>query len=572
MEKKLFGIEFRSLRNKMILWAVVFVLPIIVLLFFSTNLVTRSYEEQTQANISQLLIPFARQIDVTLENTRRYVANKTIDLSVLDESSVGELERLAAVRALGDGLSEDLSVYSQVDALFLYHDGGMLFVQNYNRPYARHRRAADALTDYLRARDVSSPLFQQGYSSFESDGEYYLFIAIDLPGGDAFGCWFHADTLLEEIRASNIDGLSMVMFADQTGRMLSEQFSTRSSRLLRELLSGYFVASDQLSSGSFTLTALLDRSVIFAPLISINRAIAFALSLAVVFFFAYIGFLRGSLIRPLNRLISAIETINMGNFHPLPVRDDEDVEIRNIYRALNSMTNEIESLKIRVYEERLTQQQARMQLYQLQLRPHFFLNALNTILSYARANEYALVQRMTLHLAAHCRYILYNAWFVSVEEELTYTQNYIDMQGIQHDTRLRYSVRPVADALLDEEIPILAIQIFVENALKYSRSSTSEIQIDVAVLRTERGGEPYLRLIIEDTGVGFSEELLSRLNAADVPPPSDDDHGIGIENVRQRLLILYDGMADILFYNKPCGGAHVEMNLPMKPRKERGQA
>ena len=60
-------------------------------------------------------------------------------------------------------------------------------------------------------------------------------------------------------------------------------------------------------------------------------------------------------------------------------------------------------------------------------------------------------------------YILYNPWYVTLEEELVYTQNFIDMQSAQHDERYRYAVQ-VEDALLDSEIPILGIQIFVEKS------------------------------------------------------------------------------------------------------------
>ena len=46
-----------------------------------------------------------------------------------------------------------------------------------------------------------------------------------------------------------------------------------------------------------------------------------------------------------------------------------------------------------------------------------------------------MVQKMTMYLATHCRYILYNSWYVSLEEELVYTQNFIDMQSTQHEDR-----------------------------------------------------------------------------------------------------------------------------------------
>ncbi len=562
--KKLFGFaEFNSLRNKMILWAAIFVLPIFLVLYVSTDMATNSYEQQMLANIQQILVPFAREIDLTLNNAKLYIANKKLDLSALREGS-DELTRLAELQSLGDGLSKDLSVQPQVDAIFFYTQEHLWFVQNYNRSYAQNRRAADYLESLLKAHDATGSLFQQGYLSFEADG-YYLFIGLDLPGGDVIGCWFNSDTLLEQVRASGIEGMSTVMFSDHAGRMLDSQFNTPSNRRLRELLTGYFVVTERLASGPFALTALLDRSVILAPFNNLHRAMLVSLGFAFVLICAYFLFLRGSLIRPLSRLVRSIDRLDAGNFKPIPIRDSEDVEIREVYRALNAMTNEVQSLKIRVYEEKLTQQHTQMQLFQLQIRPHFFLNALNTILSYARANEYQMVQKMTLCLATHCRYILYNTWFVSVEEELVYTQNYIDMQSMQHDARYHYVVR-VDDELLDREIPILAVQIFVENALKHARNA-EQIQIAVGIAQQELSGIPCLCVAIDDTGAGFSPDTLAQLNNPAYMEAAPD-HGIGIENVRQRLQLLYGGNAEVMFSNNEAGGAHVWMALPMERNRE----
>jgi two-component system sensor histidine kinase YesM len=559
----------RSLRNRMILWAIVFVLPIFLILFISTNMATRSYEAQMQGSIQQILSPFAREIDVTLDNAERYVASKKLNLIPLHVSETGdELGRLKALEDIGNSLAKDLSVQPLVDGIFFFDQGALQFVQNYNRDYARNRSAGDYLKQYLSSRDASSPLFQQGYQSFEADGNYYFFIGADLGDeGGVFGLWFNTDTLLGEVQSAKLDGLSMVMFADHAGHILNEQFNTPSNRKLQALLSGYLIVTDRLTAGPFTLTALMDRGVVFEPFNNLNRSILLALTLASALLVAYFMFLRGSIIRPLSRLTKSIDRVKTGDFRPIPIRENESTEIRSVYQALNAMTNEVESLKIRVYEEKLTKQNAQMQLFQLQLRPHFFLNALNTILSFARADQYQMIQKMTLCLATHCRYILYNSWFVSVEEELVYTQNYIDMQSMQHDTRYHYVVK-VEEESLDREIPILCVQIFVENALKHSWEIASEIEIVASIEEALRDGARFLSVAVDDTGVGFSEDVLQQLNDPDWKVSEDADHGIGIENVRQRLQILYDNRASIAFSNNDRGGAHVEMFLPVERRKE----
>lgn len=553
----------RSLRSRMMLWAFMLLLPILLLFLLSNRIAIRSLRDQVQANVQRVITPFAREIDVKLENIRRYIASKRLDLSALKARRANEMDALKAIRDIGDGFAADLTVYAQIDAIFLYFQDEMWFVQNYNRSYASQRKAAQAMEAYLRVREPSAPLFQTGFQSLEAEGTYYLFLAIDLPEGGVLGCWFNADTLLAPVRDSKLDGLSQAMLVDRTGRWMNAAFDTRSARRLNEALAGYLSVTEQLTSGAFTLTALLDERVVYAPLRQLNDGLLLSLACALVLFIVYIGFVRQSIIKPLNRLAHFIRGIKTGDFQPIPIRGKDAVEILDVYQAINKMIMEVETLKIRVYEEKLAQHSTRMQMFQLQLRPHFFLNALNAILGFARANEYASLQRMTLSLAAHCRYILYNNWFVSVEEELEYTQNFIDMQSLQHDTRYKYSADADADTL-ERELPILSIQIFVENALKHSRGSATDLTIRVTVRLLQREGEKRLYVCVDDSGAGFSETMLRRLNGAKFEPDAGEDQGVGVENIRNRLALLYTEQALITFSNNSCGGARVEMTLPLE--------
>ncbi|MDO4546802.1 MAG: histidine kinase [Clostridia bacterium] len=562
-ERKKNGGALHSLRIKMLLWAFIFVIPILIILCTSISAAIRSFDDLTRDNIDQILTPYTTEIDASLNIAKRYIANLNINLT--DLNSGNELSRLRATQQLGQSVSESLTVYPEIDAVFFYYGDDLSFVQNYNRSYVVNSAAAAVLKEELNAYSGDSPLFQQGYMYFSANDSYFLYLALDVPGG-AVGCWFSADYLVEPILQANPDGLVRVIFSDRQNRMLDSDFDTRSTRQLSERLAPYYVSSRELSSASFAINALWDREVVFAPISHMRRSVFTSISVSFLLFALYVAFLRTSLIRPLNRLVGAINGIRGGNLGQIPLRKDEDTEIANVYLALNAMTSQIETLRIQMYEEKLIKQRAQMQLFQLQLRPHFFLNALNTIISFARVKEYDMVQKMTMYLATHCRYILYSPWFVTVEEELIYTQNFVDMQSAQHDEVYRYVVR-VEDELLDYEIPILGVQIFVENALKYCHSLDRPIRIQVTMREEARNNERCLYIEIEDTGDGFDAGILEALNGSgDIYSP-EEDRGIGIANVRQRLLILYGGRATVRFCNRDEGGAHVEMYLPIDRNK-----
>ena len=48
-------------------------------------------------------------------------------------------------------------------------------------------------------------------------------------------------------------------------------------------------------------------------------------------------------------------------------------------KTFNDMASQIKDLKIEVYEDKLSIQQAEMEQLKLQINPHFFLNSLNII-------------------------------------------------------------------------------------------------------------------------------------------------------------------------------------------------
>lgn len=558
-----------SLRFKMILWAFVFVAPIMGILSGTIWKASRSYETQMRGSIQQMLMPFSADIDAALSSVRLYVANLQVDPTLLDEENQQTPEGLTALSTLSSKISEDLTLYPQIDSVFLYYNGKLRFIQNYNRSYAQNRAAAIVLQERLDNTDINRQLFQDGYLSIETDNSYYIYIAARIGDGVA-GCWFSTVTLLEDVSTVDFQGLDRVMLVDDQNNLLDVAYDTDAGRTLSQLQQGYLVTTTALQEAPFSLAVLWNEDVVLASVQQMNRGLRSAIIVACLLFIAYVIFVRTSLVRPIKRLEKAIADTVESSFAPISIQKGDGSEIEKVYRALNTMTKQIEDLKIQMYEEKLIKQQAQMQLFQLQIRPHFLLNALNSIVSFARMQDYEMVQKMTMNLATHCQYILYNPWFVTLEEELIYTQNFIDMQSTQHDTRYRYNVL-VEDEFLDCEIPILGIQIFVENAIKHSRSLDRALEIVVRIDALTLEGVRYLRIVIEDNGNGFSADALAQLNSPVIQAPEATDHGIGIYNICQRLKILYNGRAWLHFANGDAGhGARVEIRLPPDAKEKEG--
>ena len=143
-----------------------------------------------------------------------------------------------------------------------------------------------------------------------------------------------------------------------------------------------------------------------------------------------------------------------------------------IGRILRLQTDKQES---RLENERLKQQSLQNELMALknQIDPHFLFNSLNTLTSLIRENEKAT--RFVKKLSHMYRYILQSGEsdLVSVREELKFTESYTHLIRTRYRDRFSINIQ-IDDQFLDQEIPPLALQLLVENAVKHNEISTSK--------------------------------------------------------------------------------------------------
>ena len=543
-----------SLNIKLLVWALAFIVPIIALFWIGTSLAMNSFGQQLILTNRQILKPYISEIEVTLETIHSYVANREIPVNLLNQlDSESEIVKLQALQELNEYYAEDIFTYPKIDAVFVKKDGKFRFIRNVNSDYAKQCDAAVYVQEYTHTIQKGDNPFQQGYQMFEAGGNPYFLFAIQSQEL-IWGCWIRAESFLERITDEEIDGLEKIFLKDTKGIWKDETGPEKEQ---------FFVVEQESSDGAFQIVAWLDHETAFRPFEELNGLLVVLICFSVLILAAYLGYLSMRLLKPIKNLTKQINRIKKGDFSECVIPEKADREIREMYEAINSMTAEIAHLKIDIYEEKLRKQEANMQLLQIQIKPHFFLNALTTILGFAQAKDYEMVQKMTLCLSKHFRYILYRDHFISVEEELEHIQNYLEIQKIKKQTNFRYEIY-AEEEIYEEEIPILTLQTLVENALKHSLNNKVEIKISGRI--EKRGGDEELVLCVEDNGVGFEEGILKGLQEGKTERQKEGEGGIGLYNVSQRLSILYQGQAKLCFANKKEGGAYVEMRIP----KEKG--
>lgn len=165
-----------------------------------------------------------------------------------------------------------------------------------------------------------------------------------------------------------------------------------------------------------------------------------------------------------------------------------------------------------------------------QISPHFMFNVLNNMLAMARLKSEQL-EPTIIKLSSLMRYILYETdeETVSLKKETEYLQSYIDLQRQRIGNKVQLKVRM---EIGQEEycIPPMLLIPFIENAFKHGLSAITDPVIEVE-LHTS-GSMLYFRVANKFTK-----------NPDEI---KDKTSGIGLQNVKRRLNLLYGNRYSLL--------------------------
>jgi LytS/YehU family sensor histidine kinase len=211
--------------------------------------------------------------------------------------------------------------------------------------------------------------------------------------------------------------------------------------------------------------------------------------------------------------------------------------------AIKSISDRVGSdRRTRLLEKEKTENELRF--LKSQMNPHFLFNAINSIYVLIRKDP-DLASHTLVKFADMLRYQLYecNTERIPIEKEIVYLDNYISLEQLRKGTNLHTEYH-VGEEVRHFSIAPLLIMPFVENAFKYV-SSFPDAPNNVAVSLRCRDG--LFELTVENTfddegflpgGSGGSRGSGGGNGGSGAGPMSG---GIGLENVRRRLELIYDG-------------------------------
>ncbi len=168
--------------------------------------------------------------------------------------------------------------------------------------------------------------------------------------------------------------------------------------------------------------------------------------------------------------------------------------------------------------------ESELQFLKSQINPHFLFNNLNNLYSYAIENS-PKTPAIILELSSVLRYMLYDCKerYVPLSKEMEHLQNFTQLSELQIEERGVVNFKAL-NTQADYQIAPLILIVFIENAFKHSQANqSSNISIDIGIQLSEDG-----RLAFYCRNNFLAETIVH-----------DTSRGIGLENVKKRLQLLY---------------------------------
>lgn len=208
--------------------------------------------------------------------------------------------------------------------------------------------------------------------------------------------------------------------------------------------------------------------------------------------------------------------------------------------------------QLEVEQLRSSVQESELQFLKSQINPHFLFNNLNNLYSYAIAQS-PKTPSIILELSSVLRYMLYDCKekFVALPKEIEHLKNFTKLNELQIEERGKVTFN-TENMQLGYVIAPLILTVFVENAFKHSTASQSNgifIKVDVKV---SNKGVLDFECRNSFQPVGNTENL---------------SKGIGLENVKKRLQLLYPNAHELHIQDEQ-NVYYVHLKMQLKPDSE----
>lgn len=259
---------------------------------------------------------------------------------------------------------------------------------------------------------------------------------------------------------------------------------------------------------------------------------------------------------PIQQLTEGVREVERGNWDYQLETSSQIEDFQQLFRGFNHMILEVHDLKISAYEAELERHRNELRYLQLQIRPHFYLNAITTISSLIYQDRKQDARSFIDFLSDYLRYLFSGSdTQVPLQQETKHCKSFIQLQQIKYPDTIFYMFE-LASGTENIRIPKFLLQTVVENIFKHGFSPEQFLSIFLESALEEQNGVRGLRMTVEDNGCGFPPEMLASF------PVKEDNGHVGLSNLYHTLQLIYGPAASLHISNAEPNGARVTIFLP----------
>ena len=282
------------------------------------------------------------------------------------------------------------------------------------------------------------------------------------------------------------------------------------------------------------------------------------LLMIIIFILAYVASVRSY--SPLNEIISFLD-----NSQP-PADSIEEEDKNELMYIINSIQTHIndKTKMAEILEERMKLlRKSQYDMLQTQINPHFLYNTLETInwMAYNMSNSENPVSKSLINLASFFRNTLTSGYFVSIENEIKYTKEYVNILALRYGDLFDIEW-DIDESILSYTIIKICLQPIIENAVYHGiKQKNDKGLIKIKGLCDDNN----IILIVSDDGVGIEKDDLDELNKtlSETSFTNEKSH-IGLSNVNQRIKIIFGDSYGIHVESTVGVGTDVYVTIPKK--------
>ncbi len=264
--------------------------------------------------------------------------------------------------------------------------------------------------------------------------------------------------------------------------------------------------------------------------------------------------------RPLSTLAGKMSEIRGGDFNQYAQVSGPE-EVQELATTYNYMLRDLQSYVDRLLQTQQEKRKSEIKALQMQINPHYVYNTLASIKwliwqgdaekSTKTIDAFILLLRNTISNTDE---------FITVNQEIENLKNYILINNTRYGEKVQvefYVISQCESFLL----PKMMLQPFIENVFFHAFPGDRGGTIQVFFSRSEGN----LKIRISDDGVGMNQERLHDLtNPHRGRDNSEHYSGIGINNVDERLKLIYGADYGVTITSKENQGTSIQILIPVK--------